>query len=190
MEIEVISELLRDYLIIFLVIALIALAFSIVYIVALWKLFAKAGEKGWKALIPVYNTYIMVKIAQLNWWYFLIAISGFILSLLNIGGLSKVTTIASLAVNFFIFYNLAKKFKEEPVGYAVAAIFVEPIVTMIFGFSNKHIYDSTITVSPNGPIGVAKENTNTTSSEKYCLGCGQKLSPGVKFCENCGKEVK
>ncbi len=31
-------------------------------VVCMWKIFAKAGEKGWKALIPIYNIYILWKI--------------------------------------------------------------------------------------------------------------------------------
>ena len=45
---------------------LLILAFAIVEIVALWKVFTKAGEPGWAALIPFYNTYVMTKIAGYN----------------------------------------------------------------------------------------------------------------------------
>ena len=36
----------------------IALIYYILLVVAGWKIFEKAGEKGWKSLIPIYNTYI------------------------------------------------------------------------------------------------------------------------------------
>lgn len=32
-------------------------------VIALWPLFVKAGRPGWGALIPIYNTYLLVKIA-------------------------------------------------------------------------------------------------------------------------------
>ena len=60
---------------------------------------------------------------------------------------------------------------------------------MVLGFSNKYTYDSSIEVSPNGPIGDTKES-KSNEPEKYCLGCGCKLKPGTKFCEKCGKEVQ
>jgi signal peptidase I len=41
-------------------------------VAGLWKIFEKAGEKGWKALIPVYNYYVWVKILKRPWWWFLI----------------------------------------------------------------------------------------------------------------------
>lgn len=48
------------------------LVIAVVAIVALWKIFVKAGEPGWAGIIPLYNTYTMVKIAGLNPWLFLL----------------------------------------------------------------------------------------------------------------------
>ncbi len=48
------------------------LAISILMIVCYWKIFEKAGEKGWISLIPFYNTYIIFKIAFGNGWMFLL----------------------------------------------------------------------------------------------------------------------
>ena len=134
-----------------LILALVLIAILVLYIIGLWKLFKKAGKNGWEAIVPFYNTWVLVEIAGLNWWYFLIAISGTILSIVGIDGLSGLTTLASAAVNFFIFYNLAKRMKKSEVAYGVLAIFFAPIMAMILGFS-KDKYDSSIEVSPNGPI--------------------------------------
>lgn len=41
-------------------------------IAGLWKIFEKAGEKGWKALIPIYNYYIWLKIVKRPWWWIFI----------------------------------------------------------------------------------------------------------------------
>lgn len=46
-----------DILLILLVVYIILLPF-----IASWKLFKKVGIQGWKALIPVYNVYLMFKI--------------------------------------------------------------------------------------------------------------------------------
>ena len=35
---------------------------GILWIISFWRLFSKAGEKGWKAIIPIYNMYIMYKL--------------------------------------------------------------------------------------------------------------------------------
>ena len=53
-----------------------AFIFYIIYVIAYWKIFTKAGEKGWKALIPIYNTYLMYKIVNMkSWFWYLIGIS-------------------------------------------------------------------------------------------------------------------
>jgi hypothetical protein len=38
-------------------------AFVILMIAALWKVFAKAGQPGWAAIIPIVNTYFLCKVA-------------------------------------------------------------------------------------------------------------------------------
>ena len=35
----------------------------ILTVVALWPVFTKAGKPGWGAIIPIYNTYLLIKIA-------------------------------------------------------------------------------------------------------------------------------
>ncbi|MET0573341.1 MAG: DUF5684 domain-containing protein [Pedobacter agri] len=45
------------------------LAFVVLMIAAMWKVFEKAGQPGWAAIIPIYNIYIMTKIAgKPGWW--------------------------------------------------------------------------------------------------------------------------
>ena len=41
------------------------IAFIVLMIASMWKVFEKAGQPGWAALIPFYNLYVMVcKVAQ------------------------------------------------------------------------------------------------------------------------------
>ncbi|HMG08022.1 MAG TPA: signal peptidase I, partial [Mucilaginibacter sp.] len=45
--------------------------------VGLWKLFEKAGEPGWQAIIPLYNFYVMIKLSgRPAWWFILLLIPG------------------------------------------------------------------------------------------------------------------
>jgi len=42
------------------------------FCLGLWKLFEKTGEKGWKAIVPVYNIVIWLKLlGRPSWWVFL-----------------------------------------------------------------------------------------------------------------------
>jgi hypothetical protein len=43
--------------------SIVLLAITILMIVSNWKIFEKAGEDGWKSLIPIYNTFIYFKIS-------------------------------------------------------------------------------------------------------------------------------
>jgi ABC-type transport system involved in cytochrome c biogenesis permease component len=44
-------------------------AIIIVNIVANWRLFDKAGYPGWASIVPFYNLYIMLKVADKpGWW--------------------------------------------------------------------------------------------------------------------------
>jgi hypothetical protein len=51
---------------------LLSIGLMVLLIVAWWKLFEKAGEHGWAAIIPFYNTYVLYKISgktKLFWAY-------------------------------------------------------------------------------------------------------------------------
>ncbi|HEX2060795.1 MAG TPA: DUF5684 domain-containing protein [Thermoanaerobaculia bacterium] len=48
---------------------------AVVLIAAMWKVFEKAGEPGWAALIPIYNFIVLLKIAgKPAWWIVLMLI--------------------------------------------------------------------------------------------------------------------
>jgi uncharacterized membrane protein YhaH (DUF805 family) len=48
------------------------LAVLIVAIAATWKIFTKAGQAGWKSLIPIYNMVIMCRLVGWSGWYVLL----------------------------------------------------------------------------------------------------------------------
>ena len=48
---------------------IIALAIMVVMIAAMWKTFQKAGQPGWACIVPIYNYYILTKMAEKpGWW--------------------------------------------------------------------------------------------------------------------------
>jgi len=55
-----------------------SLAIGVLMIVALWKIFTKAGEAGWKSIIPFLNTFVLFRIAGLNPWLFLLMLIPFV----------------------------------------------------------------------------------------------------------------
>ena len=72
--------------------ALIGLVIGIFLLVAMWKVFTKAGKPGWAAIIPVYNIYVQLKIVgRPGWWLVLyfIPVVNIVISLLVAIDLAK-----------------------------------------------------------------------------------------------------
>lgn len=54
---------------------IVGLLIAVVLIVAMWKIFTKAGQPGWASIIPIYNIYIWCKIVgRPAWWIILMLI--------------------------------------------------------------------------------------------------------------------
>jgi hypothetical protein len=47
-------------------------------LVAMWKVFTKAGQPGWAILIPFYNLYVLCKIAGRPGWWLLLCLIPFV----------------------------------------------------------------------------------------------------------------
>ena len=71
---------------------LIILAVVVFIIAAMWKIFEKAGQPGWAAIVPIYNCYVLLKIVgKPGWWLllFLIPIVNYVFIILTYNMLSK-----------------------------------------------------------------------------------------------------
>jgi|JI10StandDraft_1071094.scaffolds.fasta_scaffold364931_2 hypothetical protein len=67
-------------------------AFIVFFIVCHWKIFTKAGQEGWKSLIPLYNAYVQLQITkQPTIWllYFFIPFVNIYFGIKHIHGLSR-----------------------------------------------------------------------------------------------------
>ena len=189
----------------FIFLGIILLTWGIVAIIALLKVYKKAGKKGWECIIPIYSYYVLAEIAGLNWWWFLLAIADSIVDLINTDDLSTIALLISLFAKFNIYYNIAKKFNKNN-GTAVCAGIFSGIFILIFGFSKSEVYDFNAPVSKNGVfetpdmhINSVRNTTHTTDTEvnnqdvqqfSFCGNCGTKLNKDVKFCPNCERENK
>ncbi len=50
----------------------------LIIVASLWKIFIKVNQKGWYALIPFYNLYIIQKIIQKPWWWIILMLIPYI----------------------------------------------------------------------------------------------------------------
>ncbi len=107
-------------------ISLISLVIGILTIIANWKIFTKAGQAGWKCLIPIYNLVILFRIAGISPWWILAYLATFI---------PVVGWVVSLALSIYLMVNLAKAFGKEG-GFAVGLILLNTIFMMILAFGD------------------------------------------------------
>ncbi len=64
---------------------MVMLAFTVLMIASVWKIFSKAGEPGWASIVPFYNMIVMLKIGgKPIWWIilFLIPIVSIIMAII------------------------------------------------------------------------------------------------------------
>lgn len=123
----------------------IVLIVWIVLIVANWKIFTKAGEPGWKSIIPVYGSYIGYKIAwkpMMFWVTIGLSIATSVCNNLATQQGSSVATViagvlglASFAIYCLWNQKLAKSFQKGG-GFTLGLIFLNPIFKLILGFGS------------------------------------------------------
>ena len=193
----------------FIILAIILIVFCIVEIIAIWKVYKKAGKNGWECIIPFYSYWVLTEIAGLEWWWFLLAVSDSIISLLGIEDLDTISNLVSLFASFNIYYNIAKKFNKNKKTAICAGIF-SGIFVLIFGFSKNEVYNANIPVSKNGVFGTPNDSFNNNNTDEvqndtiqgtenvdvnnvnheisFCRNCGKRVDKDNKFCPNCGKE--
>lgn len=46
-----------------------SLFFIAIYVVSLWKIFAKMGQAGWSGIVPILNYVIIARLSGKEWWY-------------------------------------------------------------------------------------------------------------------------
>ncbi|MFO0832355.1 MAG: DUF5684 domain-containing protein [Phycisphaerales bacterium] len=101
------------------VILLIELVVIVAIIAGMWKMFAKAGQPGWAAIVPIYNMYILTKIVGRPWWWLILMF----------------IPIVSFIIWIIMALDLAKSFGKG-VGFAVGLILLGFIFIPVLGFGD------------------------------------------------------
>ena len=99
---------------------ILSLALAVLGIVAMWKIFEKAGKPGWAAIIPFYNIYVLFEITWGNGWKFLFLL----------------IPIANIVFAIITMVKLAKAFGKSG-GFAVGLIFLSIIFYCILAFDQS-----------------------------------------------------
>ena len=101
------------------VVVIVYLAVVVFEIASMWRVFTKAGHPGWGAIIPFYDTYLLIKTAgKPGWWLILmfIPLVNFIMLIIVMIGVAR---------------NIGKSG-----GFAVGLILLAPIFIPILGFGS------------------------------------------------------
>ncbi|MBE6157258.1 MAG: zinc ribbon domain-containing protein [Firmicutes bacterium] len=179
---------------------IIALILAVLQIIGQWKMFKKANEEGWKALIPIYNTYTLCKIIGVNpWWILVVFLSSFL------GVIPVIGTLLTYAVTIYftviVAGSVAKSYGKDT-GWAVGYALLCPFFSFALGVGsseyqgakpmNDPVMDKAMEVMGKKNES-ASTNAGTTpatdASVKFCASCGTKVDVNTKFCPNCGKEM-
>ena len=71
---------------------IVAIAAALVYLVASWRIYTKAGEPGWTAIVPIVSTLYLLKIVgRPFWWFFILLIpfAGMVFGIVALHDLSR-----------------------------------------------------------------------------------------------------
>ena len=116
MNFSVISDMSRDSSPVSII---VSIGLTVLMIVAMWKIFKKAGEPGWAAIIPIYDVWVLFKI---TWG------SGAYMFLMLI-------PIANIVFAIMTSIKLARAFGRGG-GFAAGLILLEPIFLLILAFGS------------------------------------------------------
>ena len=102
------------------IIGLIYLVVIVLTIVGLWKVFTKAAEPGWAAIVPIYNLVVLVKISGKPLWWVLLCL------------VPCVNFVALIIIGMAV----AKNFGRSE-GFGIGLGLLAPIFYPVLGFSDS-----------------------------------------------------
>ena len=99
--------------------SIVTLIVAVLSIAGLWKMFTKAGQPGWAAIIPILNTLTILKTIKRPWWWIillLIPCVGFVIA-------------------FIVMWDMAKAYGKG-VGMFILLLLLHPIGLLVLGFGS------------------------------------------------------
>lgn len=120
---ELLAQSSRGSSVVGLLLVVVYLAVIVLVIVGFWKCFEKAGQPGWAAIIPIYNLYIMCKIAgRPGWWVLLFFIP-----------------VVNLIITIIVSIDVARSFGKGT-GFGLGLAFLNFIFYPVLGFGDAQYH--------------------------------------------------
>ena len=107
--------------------SIVALVVCVLSIIAEWKIFTKAGEAGWKSIIPIYNAVVLFRIAGISPLWIL----GYLASFIPVVGI-----FVAAGITIYLNISLGKAFGKST-GFIVGLVLLNTIFTLILGFDSS-----------------------------------------------------
>lgn len=131
----------------FVAIGIFSAILAILEIVAMWRIFKKAGRHGWASIIPIYNLVVLFNVAGMSgWWTLAVFGFGFVNTLaqniINQGDqvsgsvLLIISWICSIILYCYLYSRIAKGFKKG-FWFTIGLIFLNPLFMMILGLGGS-----------------------------------------------------
>lgn len=96
-------------------ILIVYMAILLLAVISMWKIFTKAGEPGWAAIVPIYNAIVLLKIAGKPAWWIILMLIPFV----------------NIIILFMVSINLAQNFGKSTgfgIGLALLGFIFGPIL--------------------------------------------------------------
>jgi len=121
------------------------MAVIVTVVAGMWRVFTKAGQPGWGVLVPIYNLFLMCKIAQRPaWWVILFFVP-----------------VVNLIVAVVMSIDIAKHFGKGT-GFGVGLAFLGFIFYPVLGFSGAQYGGS-----PTGMDAAPQQTMDTPSEDQH-----------------------
>ncbi len=93
-------------------------AVMVVAIIAMWKIFVKAGKPGWAAIVPIYNVIVFLQIVGRPWWWLLLMFIPFV----------------NIVISIVVAIDLGKAFGKDAAYSVILLWFFSIIGYLMLGF--------------------------------------------------------
>ncbi len=105
---------------------ILTLALTVVVFAGFWKVFEKAGEPGWAAIIPIYNLYVLIRVSGNAWWWLLLLF------------IPVINLLATIKISI----DVAGKFGKG-ILFGLGLTFLSFVFYPLLGFGNYRYQDTT-----------------------------------------------
>lgn len=98
---------------------IVQLVIAIAVIAGMWKVFEKAGQPGWAAIVPIYNAIVLLKIAGKPAWWIVLMLIPFV----------------NFIIAIVVAMSLAKNFNKSS-GFGIGLALLPIVFYPILGFGD------------------------------------------------------